>query len=444
LGRKKIIIPEKSSKSDEVLNSLKEISKKDIKWTEGKAFGYVYHIDEEQTRLLIEANNMFAGSNALNPMAFPSLKECEKEIISMTADMLNGDENVVGALTSGGTESILMAVKTYRDWAKNKKGIKNPEIVLPVSAHPAFDKAAHYFGVKLIKTPLREDFRADVEAIKKAINKNTILLVGSACDYPKGVVDPIKEIAELAIDNRIGCHVDSCLGGFMLPWLKKLGYPIPEFDFSIDGVTSMSADNHKYGFGYKGTSTILYRNEDLMKYQVFAYTEWPGGIYASTTMTGTRPGGPIAATWAVMKYLGQEGYLRAAKITMETAQKLQKGINEIPELYVFGKPDMTVFTFGSDGLNVYKIADILQSKGWILDRLQNPRCLHLIVNPDHASIADKFLEELRSAVEQLRKEPREKIPDGTAAMYGMMAKFPLRGFIKKKIIEFMIDQYKTK
>ncbi|MHA1341114.1 MAG: pyridoxal phosphate-dependent decarboxylase family protein [Promethearchaeota archaeon] len=443
MGRKKIVIPKNGLSAEDVIQTLKEMSKNDIKWTEGKAFGYVYHIDDEQSRVMIEANNMFAGANALNPMAFPSLKQCEKEVISMTADMLNGDENVVGSLTSGGTESILMAVKTYRDWGRAKKKIKEPEIVLPISAHPAFDKAAHYFNVKLVKTPIRDDFRADVDAMRKAITKNTILVIGSACDYPKGVVDPIKEIAALAKEHKIGCHVDSCLGGFMLPWLKKLGYPIPDFDFSVDGVTSISADNHKYGFGYKGTSTILYKNKDLLKHQVFVYTEWPGGIYASTTMTGSRPGGAIAATWAVMKYLGEEGYLKAAKTTMETAQKLQKGINEIPELYVLGKPDMTVFAFGSDQLNVYKIADILQSQGWILDRLQRPRCLHCIINPDQAAVADEFLEKLRETVEHLKKQPREKVPDGTAAMYGMMERFPARGLIKKKVIDFLIDEYKS-
>ncbi|MBD3352744.1 MAG: aminotransferase class V-fold PLP-dependent enzyme [Candidatus Lokiarchaeota archaeon] len=440
--RKEIRLPKNGLSKDEILNKLKESSKSDVEWEHGKAFGYVYHIDDEHTNLLMEANDLFASTNAMNPMAFPTLKQCEGEVISMTADMLGGDDDVVGSMTSGGTESILMAVKTYRDRARKKKKVKDPEVVLPLSAHPAFDKAGHFLDVRIKHVPICEDYRADVEKMEEAITDNTILMVGSACDYPKGVIDPIKELAAIAEDHGIGFHVDSCLGGFMLPWLKKLDYPIPDFNFKVPGVTSMSADSHKYGFGYKGSSLVLFKDKDYQKYQFFAQTSWPGGIYATPTMTGTRPGGAIAATWAMMKFMGEEGYLKFAKQTMETTNKLMDGIKKIPELHIFGDPDMTVFTFGSEDVNVYRVADLMQTNGWVLDRLQKPRCLHCIVNPDQAAVVNDFLEELQNAVDKVKDKPRIKVDDGTAAMYGLMAKFPSRKFIKKQAINYLIKQYK--
>lgn len=442
MGKKPVAIPEKGCSSEEIMKVLGELGKNDVKWKNGRVFGYIYFIDDEHESVLEQVNNLYAVSNAMNPMAFPALRTCESEIISMTADMLNGDEEVVGSMTSGGTESLLMTIKTYRDYARKKEHKKKPRVVLATSAHPAFDKAGEYFDVEMVHVPIRDDYRADPEKMEKAIDKNTILLVGSACDYPKGVVDPIKELAEIAQDHKIGFHVDGCLGGFMLPWVKKLGYPIPEFDFSIPGVTSMSADTHKYGFGYKGSSVVLYRNEDLLKHQIFSYTEWPGGIYASQTMTGSRPGGTVAATWAAMKHMGQEGYLKMAKVTMETTKRLIEGINKIPGLKVLGKPDMTVFTFGSDEVNIYQVADKLQEQGWMLDRLQRPKCLHCIVGPNQASIVEEFLKDLEIAVDWVRKNPKEEIEGGTAATYGLMAKFPIRGVIKNEVKKFLINQYK--
>lgn len=439
---KTLEIPEKALSKDEILGKMKQMSNEDVKWHEGKAFGYVYHIDDEHSDFIKKCHNKFASTNALSPLAFPSLKRFESEIVSMTASMLGGDDEVVGNVTSCGTESILVALKTYRDWGNKKIKTDNPEIILPRSAHPAFDKGAHYFGLKIIHVDIRDDYRADPDAMQDAITDDTVMMMGSACDYPKGVVDPIEELAEIAQDHKIGFHVDSCLGGFMLPWLKKLGYPIPNFDLSVEGVTSISADCHKYGFGFKGSSTILFKDEDFQKYQYFATTEWPGGIYASPTMTGTRPGGVIAGTWAAMKSLGQDGYMKVAEKTMKTTQKLMNAVKSIPELHVFGEPDMTVFTFGSDDLNVYRLADLMQARGWILDKLQKPRCLHCIVNPNQFEVTDEFKTDLTACVEELRDNPRAKTEDGTAAMYGMMEKLPLRKLVKKKVIDFMIDQYK--
>jgi len=441
--RPQVILPEKSIGKLNLLKEIEEAKKSDIEWKEGRVWSLVYHASDEHSALLKEVYNDFFSKNALSPLAFPSLKKFETEVVSMTIDLFNGDKKCRGNVTSGGTESILMAIKTYRDWAKEKfPNIKNPEMVLPSSAHPAFDKGADYFNVKAIRVPVEKDsHRADVKAIGRAINENTILLVGSACDFPRGVVDPISEIGALAEEHKIGLHVDGCLGGFMLPFVRKLGYDIPDFDFSVPGVTSISADVHKYGYGPKGSSTILYRRDKIWKYQFSVYTDWSGGVYISPTMRGTRPGGAIAAAWAAMKSLGIEGYMKLAKTVMEAAKKLMNGIEEIPELSILGKPVMSVFSFTSEKLNIFQLGDVLDEKGWHLDRIQFPSALHMMVNPYHAKVIDLFLKDLKDAVNIVLKNP-EEIAQGEAAMYGMIASLPDRGKVRDYIINFLKDQYK--
>jgi glutamate/tyrosine decarboxylase-like PLP-dependent enzyme len=378
-------------------------------------------------------------------MAFPSLKKFETEVISMTVDLFGGDNRCCGSMTSGGTESLLMAIKTYRDWAREKlPHIKEPEMVVPSSAHPSFDKAADYFGVKIVKVPVdKETHRADVKAMENALTENTILMVGSACDFPRGVVDPITELASIAKDRGIGMHVDACLGGFMLPFVKMLGNNVPDFDFSVPGVTSISADVHKYGYGAKGASTIMYRKERVWKHQFSVYTDWSGGIYISPTMRGTRPGGPIAAAWASMKALGNDGYLQLAKIVMKATKELIDGINQIPELYIIGDPVMSVFCFTSDAVDIYNLGDLMDKKGWHLDRIQFPNALHMMVNPHHASIVDTFLKDLKESVENIKAHP-EASSDGDAAIYGMVASLPDRKKVKDYITNFLKSQYKIK
>jgi sphinganine-1-phosphate aldolase len=445
MARPKVILPEKGIPHPEILKLMAEISKEDIKWEEGRVWSLVYHANDDHTQLLKEAYMNFFSKNALSPLAFPSLRRFETEVVSMAIDLFNGDRKCCGSMTSGGTESILMAIKTYRDWVRDQyPEIKHPEMVLPSSAHPAFDKGADYFDVKAIRVPVNhETHLADVEAMKKAINENTILLVGSACDFPRGVVDPISELGIIAEDHKIGLHVDGCLGGFMLPFAKKLGYPVPDFDFSVSGVTSISADVHKYGYAAKGASTILYRRDKIWKYQFSVYTDWSGGVYISPTMRGTRPGGAIAAAWASMNALGMDGYLDLAKIVMITTKKLLAGIKRIPELYILGNPVISVFSFTSDKLNIFQVGDMLDKRGWHLDRLQFPNALHMMVNPFHTKVTDTFLQDLEESVAEVRENP-EEISGGEAAMYGMIASLPDRNKVKSFIINFLKDQYSVK
>ena len=443
--RPKVIIPEKGIPDEDLLNEMEDIRKDDINWRDGKVWSLVYHASDEHTETLKKAYTMFFSKNALSPIAFPSLKKFETEVISMAVDLFNGDKRCCGSMTSGGTESILMAIKTYRDWAEEKfPDIVKPEMVLPSSAHPAFDKGADYFKVKSVRVPVvSKTHRVDAIAMKNAITENTIFLVGSACDFPRGVVDPISELGVIAKERGLGLHVDACLGGFLLPFAKKLGYEIPEFDFSVPGVTSISADVHKYGYGAKGASTILYRRERVWKHQFSVYTEWSGGIYISPSMRGTRPGGAIAAAWAALKHLGVNGYLNLAKIVMDASKKLIDEINQINELYVLGKPVISVFSFTSDKIDIYHLGDLLDKKGWHLDRIQFPNALHMMVNPHHAEIVDKFLNDLRDTVKEVVKHPRVST-DGDAAIYGMIASLPDRKKVKDYIINFLKSQYKIK
>ena len=428
--------PGNGESSEDLLKKMQALQADDIKWREGRTSSLVYFAGEEVTKLLADAYSMYIMTNGLSPSSFPSLKKFEAEVVGMTAGILGGDSEVVGNMTSGGTESILMAVKTARDRARSlNPEIKEPEMIIPVTAHPAFGKAAQYLCVKPVRIPVTEDFTVDLEAMKAAINGNTILMVGSAPAYPQGSIDPIKELAAMALENNVLFHVDACLGGFLLPFMKKLGYELREFDFSVPGVTSISADVHKYGFGPRGTSVILYKNKELRKFQYFTFSDWPGGLYASPSMTGSRPGGAIASAWAVMNFLGEEGYLKFADIIMKTTKKMIDGINAIPELKVLGKPDMCVFSFASPELDIYSIGEEMAKEGWGLDRQHIPASLHMMVTPAHEAVADKFLADLRTSVQIVKDNPAP--PQGIVAMYGALAKMPDKSMANGFLVGFL-------
>lgn len=468
--------PHGSSKKD-VLSKMRRARDHDVKWQQGRAFGLVYHINDEIDALLKEAYTMFFSENGLNPTAFPSIRKFESEVLAMTASLLGGDENVCGNMTTGGTESLLMAVKTARDWArKNFPQITHPEVILPMTAHPAFEKAAEYFDVHLVQVQVRSDFRADVDSMKQAITSNTIMMVGSAPSYPHGVIDPIAELAAIAQENGLLFHVDACVGGFLLPFAQKLGYPIPDFDFKVPGVTSISADLHKFGYAAKPASVILYRNPELRRHQMFVSINWPGGIYPSPTMTGSRAAGPIAAAWALMNHLGESGYLEITKTVMETTRIIQEGIRNIPGLKVLSNPEMSVFAIASDSLDVYEVADELDLYGWHLDRQHFPRCLHVTINHVHSKITDEFLSDLAKATANVRKPSLRKsankliiaianllarllpkkwmsalmdkissvlggsgsgLPSRMAPMYGLIGSLPNRGDIKELVLDLL-------
>lgn len=468
--------PKSGQSKDEILSAMRAARDHDVKWERGRVFGLVYHINDEIDDLLKDASNLFFSENGLNPTAFPSLRKFETEIVAMTASLLGGDASTAGNVTSGGTESLLCAVKTARDWARaNRPEIRDPEILMPVTAHPAFEKGAEYFDVRVVKSRVRADFRADVEAMRAAITPNTILMIGSAPSYPHGVVDPIRELAALAQEHGILFHSDACVGGFMLPFIKRLGYDVPDFDLSVPGVTSISADLHKYAYAAKGASVVLYRTASLRRHQMFVSTDWPGGIYPSPTMAGTRPAGPIAAAWAILNFLGEEGYLDINARVMETAKYLQAGINAIPGLKIVSTPEMSVFAIASDTLDVYQIADELSTRGWHLDRQHRPPTLHVTINFVHTAIAEEFLRDLVLCADVVRRPSLQKtatrlmvraanvltrllpeawvsrlmgsassmlggngdLPGRMAPMYGLIGTLPNRGDLKELVLDLL-------
>jgi glutamate/tyrosine decarboxylase-like PLP-dependent enzyme len=429
-------LPPQGIGKDTIASELESMRKGDADWRNARTFSLVYHAGNELLDVTKDAYLRFFSENALNPVAFPSLRRFERAVVGMTASMLNAKETAAGTMTSGGSESLLMAVKTARDWAReHKPEVKAPEMLLPVSAHPALHKAAHYFDVKVVHVPLRADFRADAHAAEALVTDNTILMMGSAPAYPHGVIDPITDLAKIAKGRGILMHVDACLGGFLLPFLEKNGRALPAFDFRVPGVTSMSADVHKYGYAAKGASVVLYESQALRRHQFFTYADWPGGLYGSPSMTGTRPGGAIAAAWAIMNHLGQEGYLRLAKETMAATDTLSQGIRSIPELHILGEPDASVIAFSSDALDVYMLGDAMEAKGWKLDRQQRPPCLHMMVTPAHGPVAANFLSDLRQCVAFLRDS--KPVPEGAAAMYGMLGSAPDRGMVAGALLDFM-------
>jgi sphinganine-1-phosphate aldolase len=406
-------------------------------WKDGFVSGAVYHGDMQHIEFLNQVYALNSQSNPLHADVWPSTTKFEAEIVAMTAHMLGGDgQDVHGTLSSGGTESILLAMKTYRDWARETKGITKPEMIVPVTAHAAFDKASQYFNIKTVHIPVDENFRADVSAAQKAITPNTVVIVGSAPSFPHGAIDPIAELSQLARERGIGFHTDACLGGFVLPWAKRLGYPVLPFDFRLAGVTSMSADTHKYGYAAKGTSVVLYRGRGLLHHQYYTATDWPGGLYFSPTFAGSRPGALSAACWAALTSIGEQGYLDATKKILKTAAKIKEGIRQIPELRVLGDP-LFVVAFASDTLDVYKVLDFMSRKKWSLNGLHKPTCVHLCITLRHTqpSVAERFLADLREAIAFVKAHPEEK---GTMApVYGMASTIPLRGLVSDMLKKYL-------
>jgi glutamate/tyrosine decarboxylase-like PLP-dependent enzyme len=420
------------------------------RWKEGFASGSVYNGDDEHIAFVNKVYNLQSQVNQLHTDLWPSAAKFEAEIVAMTANMLGaekagapvGTENgICGSVTSGGSESILLAMKTHRDYFREKRGITAPEMVAPISAHAAFHKAAQYFNIKINVTPLDENFRANVDAMRAAITPNTIALVASAVNFPYGTIDPIDQIGALAEEHKINLHVDGCLGGYLLPWAEKLGAPVPPFDFRVPGVTSMSCDTHKYGYAPKGTSVVLYRGQELRQHQYFTLADWPGGLYYSPTFSGSRPGGLSAACWASLVSVGEAGYLKATASILEAVKKMHEGLRAIPGLKILGQP-IGPFAFGSDDVNIYQVMDQLSNRGWALTGLLNPAAIH--VSPTlrwaQPGVAERFVEHVRESVEYVRENP--DLEGGMAPIYGMAAAIPDRSFVHEMLRQVMDVYYR--
>ncbi len=425
------IFPKKSTTKEQILGTLKAMKAKDAPWQTGKVFAYIYKPSEDVTALINEAYTLYLSENGLDPTAFPSMLVLENEVVRMAADLLNGNEQVVGNFTTGGTESIILAVKTARDYARQHfPHIKSPEIILPHTAHAAFYKACHYLDLRPITVPVdKNTFQAIPELMEKAITPNTILLVGSAPSYAQGVVDPIEDLAAIALKHKLLFHVDACVGGMFLPFAKNLGYNVPKFDFSVEGVTSMSMDIHKFGYAAKGASVILHRNADLRKFQLFAHSGWAGYSIVNTTVLSTKTGGPLAACWATLKYIAAEGYQNIVTQTMEGTQKIIEGVTKIEGLKVLGKPVMNMVAMAADGLSVFRIADEMKKLGWFLQPQlateTSQENIHFSVILPNVPHVDTMLVDLERCVSKIKADADENmLEDGNngllTAVMGML------------------------
>ena len=405
-------IPQTGLSKQEILATLQAFKSRDMDWKAGKVFCYVYNPGEDPADVTREAYLEFLTENGLDPSVFPSMLKLETDVVRMVLNLLHGDSQTVGHLTTGGTESIMLAVKTARDKARvEKPHIKEPEMILPKTAHAAFHKAAHYLSVKPVLVDIDPaTFKVRAEDMEKAITENTILLVASAPSYSQGVIDPIAAIGKVAQEHNLLFHVDGCVGGIHLSFMRKLGYDIPDFDFDVPGVTSISTDLHKYGYAAKGCSVIMYRGKDIRKYQIFACTDTTAYTLINPTVLSTKSGGPMAGAWAVLNFLGEEGYMRIIQTVQEAVKKLIDGINAIPELRVLGEPAMCMFSFASDSINVYQLADEMSKRGWYIQGQFStpltPRNLHISINFGNAHSVDALLKDLRECVEIVKtKEP---------------------------------------
>ena len=436
------VAPEKGRPFDEILKELDSFGINDPKYKDAKTWSLVYYLNEDYTNFLQEAYGKYFSANGLNPTAFKSLKKLEKDVIKFTAELFHVDDEACGVMTSCGTESCMLAVKTYRDLGR-AKGIRKPEMIIPETAHVAWDKGSEYFGVKTRRAPLDKDFRVDIKAVEKMINKNTVMILGAAPEYPHGIIDPIEELGKLAKKHNIPLHVDACVGGYILPFMEKAGYDLPLWDFRVEGVTSISADIHKYGFAAKGASCIIYRNVDYFKHQVFVNESWPGGLFASPAFLGTRPGGAYAAAWAAIQANGIEGYTNLAKATIETAEKLKKGIEEIGCLEIIGNPKVSLFAYRStdSNVNIFALGDVMEEKGWHIDRIQRPDALHAMVTASHDKVVEEYLNDLKESVEYVKQHP-ELADSGQAATYGLVSHLPLRGMVRKQVLDIFANSYK--
>ncbi len=437
-------LPEVGREAQLILDELAQFGAHDPAYKDARLWSLVYYLDDDFSTFLGRAYQAYSSANGLNPTAFKSLKRFENEIVASTAHLLHGTPEVCGVMTSGGTESCLLAVKTYRDMARKLRGVRKPEMVLPATAHVAWFKASEYFDVKVRLLPLDERLHADAQQLGGLINSSTVMVLGSAPEYPHGSIDPIAAMGAIAQQRATPLHVDACVGGFILPFMEMNGAALPLWDYRVPGVTSISADLHKYGYASKGASVISYRKLDYLKHQMFVHADWPGGVFASPGMLGTRPGGAYAAAWAALQYFGVAGYRELARKTSLAFDRMAAGIRAMPELCVLGDPSGPLLAYGArdNAVNMFAVGDQMEHKGWQINRLQKPDGLHAMITARHLDVVEDYLRDLQDAVATVRADPT-LAEQGGAATYGLMAHIPLRGMVKQQVLDIFCGMYRA-
>ncbi|MFP3943175.1 MAG: pyridoxal phosphate-dependent decarboxylase family protein [Alphaproteobacteria bacterium] len=401
-------MPETGRPWPELKAEMESFAADDVDWRHGRNGMNVFFAGPEALQVAKEAYSLYMSENALNQAAFPSLKRMERDVTGFGLSLLNAPDGARANMTSGGTESILLAVKAARECARAERGLAKEahlegSVVVPRSAHPAFDKACHLLGLELIRVPVDPaTLLADAEAMAQAVREDTFMVVGSAPAFPSGCIDPIAELGELAEQRNLWLHVDACVGGYFIPFAERNGMDVPEFDFRVPAVRSMSADLHKYGYCAKGASTVLYRSEDLWRFQTFDFDDWPCGRMFTPTLAGTRPGGAIASAWAVMNHLGVEGYRERARIVVETRERLEGKLAEM-NLTVWGRPKLGLISFGTEDFDIIAVWPHMWERGWFCGVTTEPRGLHMMLTPAHAGALDDFTADLEACCAHVRE-----------------------------------------
>ncbi|QLG70488.1 hypothetical protein HG535_0A04280 [Zygotorulaspora mrakii] len=444
-------IPLKGLSEEEILEELDKLDTiiPHTEWKEGKVSGAVYHGGDELIHLQSEAFEKYCVANQLHPDVFPAVRKMEAEVVSMVLNMFHAPADAGCATTSsGGTESLLLACLSAKMYAYHERGIIKPEMIVPVTAHAGFEKASYYFGIKIHHVEVDPNtYQVNLKKVKSFINRNTVLLVGSAPNFPHGIVDDIVGLGNLATRYNIPLHVDCCLGSFIVAFMQKAGFnDLPPFDFRVPGVTSISCDTHKYGFAPKGSSIIMYRNSDLRKHQYYVSTDWTGGLYGSPTLAGSRPGALVVGCWATMVHIGEAGYIDSCRSIINAARKLKNCImQEVPDLEIIGDPVCSVIAFTSHTIDMYELGDRLAKEGWHLSALQKPPALHLAVTKLSVNSVDQLITLLKDITKELRDDPNSKpSSDGTSALYGVAGSVKSTGIADKIVVGFLDTLYKLK
>lgn len=390
-------LPEDGRGWNDLAAALEQRRSGDADWQHGRTALFIFNAGEQVRQVGEQAYLAYMAENALGLRAFPSLTAMENDIVAIAHELMNAPADAAGYFTTGGTDSITMAVKACRDWAvaRGQDGV-GAEIVVPETAHPAFNKAAHLMNLKVVRAPVAADYTADPAAMAEAVTDRTIMMVGSAPCFPYGLVDPIPEIAQIAMDRDLWCHVDACVGGYFLPFAEQVGVAVPAWDFRLPGVCSISADLHKYGYAPKGASTVLYRSAELAKHQPFSFDVWPSGVMTTPTLHGTRPGGAIAGAWAVLNHLGYKGFRQTTRDVLKARSAIEAGVAQLGFQSV-GQPQLGLIALTHPTKDVMAIADAMAAKGWVSSRTAVPPGIHLMLSPAHKQYAGEYLADLEAA-----------------------------------------------
>ncbi len=395
-------IPDSGRPWRELYAEMEAMREHDLDWRRGRHGAYVWYANEELETVLREAYGMFMTENGLGIRVFPSIARMEQEVLEIVSGLLDGGDDTAGIFTSGGTESIFLAISAMREWGRAiKPGVARPRIVAPHSAHPALNKAAHYLGMEVDRVPTGQDFRADPALIAAAITPETIGVYASAPSYSLGMVDPIGALGELAHEHGLWFHVDACVGGVLGGFVRELGRPVPSFGFGNAGVTSVSADLHKSGYAAKPASTVTFRSREMREYARYKFSDWPSGMYSSYTFTGSRPGGAIAAAWAAMHFLGREGYRELAASSMRARDRMAAGLQAMPGVSIHGAPDLWAFAWAAEGVDMASVAGALYARGWVAGTTTHPPGIHVMATPVHEAFADDYVDVVKEALREV-------------------------------------------